>query len=99
MRRRRQKGFTLIEILVAFVVLAVVGGALLELFQGGLRNIGLSGEYSHASLLARSKLSELRSRSQLPMGESSGTFDDTYEWQMTVEPYVDENGEAPRRPA
>ena len=31
------RGFTLIEILVALTMFAVVGGALLQLFEGGLR--------------------------------------------------------------
>ena len=89
---RHARGFTLLEILVAFVVLAMVGGALLQLFQGGLRNIDSSAHVSHAALLAKSKLTELSASSGLSPGLRSGRFDDTYSWQLELSPYTLENG-------
>lgn len=86
-RRRRSAGFTLLEILVAFVLLGLVGTSLLELFQGGMRTVGLSAEYSHAALLARSKLAELQAYKTLEQGESSGEFDTAYRWHLRVFPY------------
>ena len=85
---RRGGGFTLLEILVAFVLLGVVGASLLEMFQGGMRTVGLSAEYSHAALLARSKLAELQAQSTLPQGEYDGGFDETYRWRLLVTPYL-----------
>lgn len=83
----RQQGFTLVEILVAFMVLALVGGALLQLFQGGMRNLDSSRHYTEAALLARSKLTELSVAPHLAAGEQSGRFDDTYRWTLTLTPY------------
>ena len=91
-RIQTANGFTLLEILVAFIVLSVVGGALLQLFHGGLRNIALSTEYSHAALLAKSKMAELDARTVVEPGDSEGSFDDTYRWRLTTEPHVDEDG-------
>lgn len=85
--RHRSAGFTLLEILVAFVLLGLVGGSLLELFQGGMRTIALSDEYSRAALLARSKLAELQAQATLDEGEINGDFDADYRWQLTVRPY------------
>ena len=91
--RNRNRGFTLLEILVAFIVLSIAGGALLQLFQGGLRNVALSSEFSHAALLARSKLAELEANSRIEVGEESGEFDETYQWRLTTMPYVEEGQE------
>ena len=92
---RRQRGFTLLEILVAFIVLAILGGALLQLFQGGLQNVGLSSEYTQAALLARSKLAELEARAELSPGEEEGAFDDRFRWRLAISPYLEADGSVP----
>ena len=86
--RPTARGFTLLEILVAFIVLAVAGGALLHLYQGGLQNIALSSEYTRAALLARSKLAELDARAEVTAGIEQGSFDDDYRWEIEFRPYV-----------
>lgn len=80
----RGRGFTLVELLVALVLLAVAGGSLLQLFQGGLRTARLAGAQSHAVLLARSKLTELQAYPYLQPGTLSGTFDDGYHWEAAL---------------
>jgi general secretion pathway protein I len=92
MPRRISAGFTLLEILVAFIVLAIVGGSLLQLFQGGMRNVAHATDYSHAALLARSKLSELEAYPEVAPGEQTGDFDERYRWRLRVEPYRDPGG-------
>ena len=96
-RRRRSRGFTLVEILVALAVLGVVGGALLQLFHGSLRNVALSADYSRAALLARSKLAELEAREVFVTGEEQGRFDDHYHWYLRTVDYA-ESEEAPSTP-
>jgi len=96
-RRRRSRGFTLVEILVALAVLGVVGGALLQLFHGSLRNVALSADYSRAALLARSKLAELEAREVFLAGEEQGRFDDHYHWYLRTVDYA-ESEEAPPMP-
>jgi len=80
----RSRGFTLLELLVALTLFAVVGGTLLQLFQSGLRTARLSAEHSHAVLLARSKLAELQAYSHLQPGTFSGAFADGYQWQVVL---------------
>ena len=89
--RRRDLGFTLLEILAALLMLGVVGGALLQLFHGGLRNIALSADYSHAALLARSKLAELEARERF-VAEEQGRFDERFRWHLRAADYVGPDG-------
>jgi prepilin-type N-terminal cleavage/methylation domain-containing protein len=87
----RRRGFTLVELLVALTLLAVVGGSLLQLFHSGLRAARLAGAQSHAVLLARSKLNELQAYQALQPGVLSGSFDDDYRWEavLTASPQPD----------
>jgi general secretion pathway protein I len=91
-RRRRARGFTLVEILVALVVLGVVGGALLELFQGGLRNVAASDDYTRAALLARSMLAQLEARDRFVAPLEEGRFDERFWWRLQAAPYVGPDG-------
>jgi len=83
------RGFTLLELLVALTLFAVVGGTLLQFFQSGLRTARLAAERSHAIFLARSKFTELQAYSHLQPGTFSGAFADGYQWQAILS--TDEN--------
>jgi general secretion pathway protein I len=76
-------------VLVAFVVLALVAGALFELFGGALRNAGAAGEWSRAILVAQSRLAEAASAQPLRPANASGTEDaGRITWQASVDPYI-----------
>jgi general secretion pathway protein I len=81
---KKARGFTLIEILVAMTMFAVVGGALLQLFEGGLRAARQAADYTHAVLLARSKLTELLAYNDLRPGTIEGEFEGGYRWQAVL---------------
>ncbi len=81
---RHCRGFTLIEILVALTMFAVIGGGLLQLFNQGLRTARLADDKAHAVLLARSKLTELQAFPFLQPGTLSGSFADGFRWQATL---------------
>ena len=86
---RRQKGFSLLEVLVAFSILALSMGVLMQIFSGGLHNVELSGHHVKAVAIARSLLARLGSETPVLAGEQSGEFGDPerpaelYNWQMT----------------
>ena len=82
----RGRGFTLLELLVALTLFAVVGGSLLQLFHSGLRTARLAGDQAHAVLLARSKLTELQAYPALQPGALSGDFDGDYRWEAILAP-------------
>lgn len=85
---RRAAGFSLIEVLVAFVILSLALAVMMRIFGGGLNNVALAEGYSRAVLLAQSRLAEVAVRPQ--PGEQQGQWDDGYQWQTRVEPYVSE---------
>ena len=85
----RGRGFTLLELLVALTLFAVVGGSLLQLFHSGLRTARLAGDQAHAVLLARSKLTELQAYPALQPGALSGDFDGDYRWEAILAPPPD----------
>jgi general secretion pathway protein I len=91
----RERGFTLLEILVAFVVIGVLGGAMLQLFQGSLRNVALSAEYTEAALLARSRLAEFEARGVLEAAVEEGEAGQGYRWRAEIVPYFSEQGAEP----
>lgn len=93
---RRARGFSLIEILVALTLFAVVGGALLQLFQSGLRTARLADAHTHAVFLARSKLTELEAHSHLQAGTLSGSFDDDYRWEAVLRQDAEPDTDRPR---
>jgi general secretion pathway protein I len=54
--RGREGGFSLLEVLVAFVILSLVATALFRLFSGALNNASAAEDYSRAVLVAQSAL-------------------------------------------
>lgn len=82
----RDQGFTLLEVLVALVVLGTTVVAVLQLFGSGLRLARAAGDHADAALLASAKLADLDPGS-LSEGETEGT-DGPYRWtrRVTLEP-------------
>jgi len=58
-RRKRQRGFTLIEIIVALAILAVALGALFQAFSTGLRATTVTDRQAAAVMLAQSLLDRI----------------------------------------
>lgn len=82
---RRQSGFTLLEVLIAFAVLAVMMVPILQVFGGGLGTAETARAYSTGVLLARSKLAEAGLTEPLLEGETTGSFDvPGYHWRQSV---------------
>jgi general secretion pathway protein I len=88
-QRQRAAGFSLLEVLVAFVILALVATALFGLYGGALRMASTSEEWSRALLVAESRLALAASTQPLREGSEAGTDDDgRIAWQTAVAPYV-----------
>ena len=88
-REGRARRFSLLEVLVAFVILALVGTALFRLFSGALGNASAADDYSRAVLVAESVLAEAASAQPLREATQQGTADDgRIEWTTHVAPYT-----------
>ncbi|WP_107852366.1 type IV pilus modification PilV family protein [Oceanimonas marisflavi] len=85
--RHAQKGFTLLEVLVAFAVLTITLGVLLNIFSLAIRTTQIAQEQQKAVLLAESKLAELDAGVTLRPGVERGDFDERFEWETRVEEF------------
>ncbi len=92
--RRRSGGFTLLEVLVAFTVLAISLGVLFEIFSTGMRASRSAEEYTRATLLAESKLAAIGIEGTLEEGETTGEYGDGYAWRVAIRPYRLDEAEA-----
>lgn len=79
-----QQGFTLLEVLVAFIVFVMIFGAVLDALGMAMRNTRRSAEVSEAALWAQSKLDAIGTIEELEEGSDSGRFDERYSWQLEV---------------
>ena len=84
----RQRGFSLLEVLVAFVILTTALAVLFRIFSGGLNNLSVSGDYNQAILLAQSKLAGVGVEEPLQTGETYGEWEaGDFRWRQLVESY------------
>lgn len=74
--RKRERGFTLVEVLVAFVILALTLASAYAAFTGGLTWERRAGETAEAVLLARSYLAEAGVSRPLAEGVTEETLEE-----------------------
>lgn len=88
--RRRQRGFTLLEVIVAFALLALALSLLLGALSGASRQVRESADGSRATLHAQSLLAQLGAGEALQPGRQEGSFEgERYRWQLEVAPFAD----------
>ena len=89
--RGKEGGFSLIEVLVAFTILALSLGIIYRVFGQGLRVAGLSTEYSRAVIHAQSQLARLGVEppvdEALLAGPHGGQLADGYRWRAELIPF------------
>lgn len=84
MRIRRPKGFSLLEILVAFAIMAVALTIVLRIFGTGVRASLLSEDYVLAVQIAESLMARSGVETPLELGETRGEEGDKYSWLVRV---------------
>jgi general secretion pathway protein I len=94
MQRSRTRGFTLLEVLVATVIMAIAVTALLSGLSGAVRNASRLRDHDRVAQLARLRMNELLVDPALPRnaslegrieGPMAGTLDAG--WQALVTPF------------
>ena len=80
---------TLIEVLVAFVVLSTTMAVVMQIFSGGMRNAQLSDGYTRAVFLAESKLASVGIEQPIVTGETTGEVGVDLKWRQMIEPHDD----------
>ena len=86
--RRKQKGYTLIEVIVAFALLALALTLLLGTLSGAVRQVRWSGDAGRAALHAQSLLDTVGVGPPLQPGSSDGELEDgRYRWALAITPW------------
>jgi general secretion pathway protein I len=74
-------------VLVAFAILALSLGVLLQIFSRAMNTTALSETYSRAVSLAEAKLNSVGADIPLEEGVHSGDPEDGMDWIVNIEPY------------
>lgn len=85
--RKLSQGFTLVELVVAFLILTIGVTAVLELVSQSALNARYAKDKTTATVLAQQKLEELLAQPDLTAGETEGDFGDAYpqfRWRAQV---------------
>lgn len=97
-----QRGFTLLEVLVAAMIMGIAVAGLLNGLATSTRNAARLSQYDRATLLARQKMDELLVATELPRGQTvAGVFDpavtggQTISWNAVVQPFETAPGAGP----
>ena len=80
------KGFSLLEVIVALAVLAIGIAGVLRVFSSSIAAVKAADSYSTAAMLANRVATELDQESSLESGTQSGSFDDhsDYSWEANI---------------
>jgi general secretion pathway protein I len=82
---KRQRGFSLLEVILAFTLLAVALGILMAILGGGLTQVRGAADATVATLHAQSLLDEVGVLEPIEPGRRAGDFDDgRYRWEMEI---------------
>ena len=95
-RNRATAGFTLLEVLVAFLILAGALGVLWPSFSSGLASLDQSAFHAVALAEARSQIDRLGSEVPLAEGELAGVSETGLSWVMRLHR---QDGTSPRWPS
>ncbi|MGL6289203.1 MAG: prepilin-type N-terminal cleavage/methylation domain-containing protein [Silanimonas sp.] len=81
-----QRGFTLLEVLLAFALLATAAVLLMSMLSNGLRDVADAERHGEAALHARGLMDNFGRMDRLRPGGRSGTLDNgRYRWALEVQ--------------
>lgn len=83
----RIQGFSLLEVLVAFSILSISLGVLMQIFSGGMRSVQVAGNYSQAADLAETLLALAGTEWPIDGGGRNGNTENGLQWVLDVAPY------------
>ncbi len=89
-RPHNERGFTLLEVLVAFTIAALALGVMFSAVLGGLRTAAVADHVQEALVLARSHMAEARvavaSGSVVAQSEQQGDDGHGFHWMVQIRP-------------
>ncbi|WP_052700409.1 type IV pilus modification PilV family protein [Methylocucumis oryzae] len=84
----KQQGFSLLEILIAFAILAISLTILLKIFSAGTNTAIVAEEYTTAVQIAESLMTQVGVATRIQPGETSGDENERYHWRILITPYL-----------
>jgi general secretion pathway protein I len=81
---QQHKGFSLLEVLMAFAIMAVAITIVLRIFSSGVSNAVISEDYTIAVQLAESLMARTGVEIPLQPGEISGNEANRYNWLVKI---------------
>ena len=82
---RRGAGFTLIEVVVAFLLLSVVLVTVFEIFSRGLSRAGELDDYAQALVIAQGRLASVGVEAPIVEGATAGDSEEgRYRWSLSI---------------
>ena len=86
--KRSAAGFTLLEVMLAFVIFALSFATVLEIMAGSMRSVRRAGDDTQVALLAQSVMDQVGIEIPIEEGQFSGTGMDRYQWQLGIYLYA-----------
>ncbi len=86
-RPRLQRGFSLLEVIAAILLLAVTFTALMKVAGSAINLTQNAAEHSEAAMWARGMLDSAFVGESVKPGASSGRFNQEFRWQLNVTPW------------
>lgn len=84
---RFQKGFSLLEVIAAIMLLAIAFTALMKVAGASISLTKNAADHSEAAMWARSRLDSAFVGEPITPGSSSGQFNEKFRWQLDVTPW------------
>jgi general secretion pathway protein I len=81
-------GFTLLEVMLAFVIFALSFAIVLQIMAGSMRSVRRASDDTQVALLAQSIIDLVGTEIPIEEGGYSGTGMDRYQWQMGIYLYA-----------
>lgn len=91
--RQNARGFTLLEVMVAFVIFALSFATVLEIMAGSMRSVRRASDDTEVALFAQSLMDLVGTEIPIEEGEYGGTGMDRYDWEMGIT-FYDAGGES-----
>ena len=88
-----ESGFTLVEVLLAFVVFALSFTVVLEILSGSMRNTVRAKEYTEVALIAQSVMDQVGLDIPLEDGASGSGETGDYRWQLNIGAFQGSSGD------
>lgn len=83
------RGFSLLEIVVAFSIAAMTLSIIFQIYSKGTRSTLLGNEYAEAIIIAESQLAEMNSSELLELANVTKSEQSIYSVNLTVDDYIE----------